>query len=53
MKEFTLVKNLTNVNTVESVSPKQEALRSTKEFTLVKSLLNVNIVAKVLSVQDT
>ena len=53
MKEFTLVKILTNVNSVASALAKQETKGDMKEFTLGKSLTNVNSVASVLAKQET
>ena len=53
MKEFTLGKSLTNVNSVASVLAEQETEGFMKEFTLGKSLMNVNNVASVLAKQKT
>ena len=53
MKEFTLGKSLTNVNSVTSVSLMPETSKFMKEFILVKSLMNVNSVASVLAMQVT
>ena len=53
MKEFTLEKSLTNVNSVASVLAKQETYGFMKEFTLGISLSNVNSVASVLAEQET
>ena len=47
MKEFTLGKSLTNVNSVASVLAKQETYGFMKEFTLGKSVMNVNSVTSV------
>ena len=47
MKEFTLEKSLTNVNSVASVLAKQETYGFMKEFTLGKSVMNVNSVTSV------
>ena len=53
MKEFTLLKSLTDVNSVASLLLTQEILKLMKKFTLVKSLTNVNSVVSVLEKQDT
>ena len=53
MKEFTLVRNLTIVNSVASVLLTQDTLGYIKEFTVGKSLTNVNSVASVLAKQET
>ena len=53
MKEFTLGKSLTNVNSVASVLMTQDTLGYIEEFTLGKSLTNVNSVASVLEMQKT
>ena len=47
MKEFTLEKSLTNVNSVASVLAKQETYGFMKEFILGKSVMNVNSVTSV------
>ena len=52
MKEYTLGKSLTNVNSVASVLAKQDTYGFMKELTLGKSLMNVNSVASVLAKQD-
>ena len=53
MKEFTLGKSLTNVNSVGSVLTKQKIYEFMKEFTRGKSLMNVNNVASVSAKQET
>ena len=53
MKEFTLGKSLTNVNSVASVLAKPDTYGFMKEFTLGKSLTNVNSVASVSAKQET
>ena len=49
MKESTLGKSLSNVNSVASVLVKNIDLGHMKEFTLAKNLMNVNIVASLLA----
>ena len=49
MKEVILERSLMNVNSVASVSDKQQCLGCMKEFTLERGLMNVNIVASVFN----
>ena len=53
MREFTLGKSLTNVNSVASVLVKEDPYGVMKEFTLGKSLMNVNSVVSVLADQNS
>ena len=48
MKEFTMGKSLTNVNSAASALLVYQTYRVIKEFTLEKSLMNVKSVASAL-----